>query len=268
VWIPSPLRPVASWTARQAERLLGRTVDGLVFVIQDQAPLYQRWQAEKVVVHNYPRPNSFAAARPRPELPPDRFRLIYIGSLYARRGIATMLEALPRIVDQVPETLLILGGSFESEAFRQQIEAFIAAHDLDSHVDYVGWVDRAALPDYLKSADVAWLPGLPVKQYRHRAISVKQLECMLMGLPVVTSDLPHRRTLIDEANCGISVTADDPAAHAQAVLWLYRHPKERKAMGERARQLVLDRYTWETEALSLRTFYHRLLNKRRDHEPV
>jgi len=268
VWIPTRLRRPVAWMAQRIERLLGMTVDGLVFAVEEQAPFYSGWKAKRVVIHNYPRRDAFRGAEPICDIPRDRFRLIYVGSLYARRGIMTMLRALSQIVPHVPEVLLILGGSFESEEFRRRIESFIARQHLETHVNYVGWVDHEKLKNYLASADVAWLPGLRVEQYRHRAISTKQLECMLMGLPIVSSDHPHRRFFIDQADCGLSVTSDDPAAHAEALLWLYRHPGERKAMGERGRQLVLEGYTWETEASSLSDFYRHLLSEQRNHESI
>ncbi len=258
VWIPRPLRKPVAWLAQNFERLLGRAVDGLVFVIEEQAPLYADWRAAHVVVHNYPQLETFADAVPLPAFPPDRFRLIYLGSLYARRGIMTMLEAMALVVPEAPEALLILGGAFESEAFREQVQTFIDEHHLGSHVTLLGWIDHADVKHYLASADVAWLPGLRVQQYQRRAISTKQLECMLMGLPIVSSDHPHRRIFIDEADCGFSVTADDPRAHAEAILWLYHHPEARQAMGARARQSVLDRYNWEREARTLLEFYDEL----------
>jgi glycosyltransferase involved in cell wall biosynthesis len=261
VWIPPRLRPAAAWLASSLERMLGRSVDGLVFVVEEQAPLYARWRATQVVVHNYPQQAAFADPAPVADLAPDRFRLIYVGSLFARRGIMTMLEALAQVVPQAPETLLILGGAYESDAFQAQVEAFIEQHGLGANVTALGWVDYDRLKDYLVSADVAWLPGLRVKQYQRRGISTKLLECMLMGLPIVSSDHPHRRLFIDEARCGFSVTADDPAAHAGAILALYRNPDRRRAMGARGRQLVLERYTWETEEPILLAFYGQLLSE-------
>lgn len=259
VWIPRFLRGLVAWIARGLERALGRTVDGLIFVIEDQVPLYEGWRARWTVVHNYPDEAVFADPVPLPDFPPDRFRLIYVGSLYARRGIMTMLEALVRVVSLAPETLLILGGAFESEDFRVRVETFIADHDLGRHVVFVGWIDHSKLKDYLASADVAWLPGLPVKQYQRRGISTKQLESMLMGLSIVSSDHPHRRIFVEEAECGSLVDAVDPAAHADAILWLYHHPDERRAMGARGRQLVQNKYNWRTEAATLLEFYDRLL---------
>jgi glycosyltransferase involved in cell wall biosynthesis len=264
VWIPPRMRRAAAWLAQSMERMLGRVVDGLVFVVEEQAALYTGWRALQAVVHNYPKVETFADPAPLPDFPAHRFRLIYIGSLYARRGLMVMLEALARLVPYAPETLLILGGAFESEDFRRQVEAFVADRGLSHHVVLVGWIDHSRLKDYLASADLAWLPGLRVKQYQRRSISTKLLECMLMGLPIVSSDHPHRREFIDEASCGFSVAADDPAAHAEAILWLYHNPDERRAMGARGRQRVLDKYTWRTEASTLLAFYERLLKRGRE----
>lgn len=262
VWIPRRLRGPVAWLAQTIERILGKAVDGLILVIEEQADLYADWRVDRAVVHNYPVAAAFTDAAPLSAFPPDRFRLIYLGSLYEQRGIMTMLEALVKIVPQVPETLLILGGAFESDEFRTRAETFISDHNLESNVTFLGWIDHARIKHYLVSADVAWLPGLPVKQYKNWAISTKQLECMLMGLPIVSSDHPHRQVFIEEAACGLSVTADDPTAHAEAILWLYKHPDERRAMGERGRRLVSRKYTWEREARILIEFYEQLLNKR------
>jgi len=258
VWIPPRLRNPVAWLAGTLERILGRSVDGLIFVVKGQLPLYAKWRAPHVIIHNYPKMSAFADPLPVSNLPADRFRLIYIGALYARRGIMPMLQALSQIVPQAPETLLILGGVFESEDFRRQVESYITEHDLAEHIMFLGWVDPATLKDYLASADVAWLPGLPVKQYQQQAISTKLLECMLMGLPIVGSDVVYHHPFVDEAQCGYLVAPDDPDAHAQAILQLYHHADERQAMGDRGQQLIREKYTWESQATILTEFYEQL----------
>jgi glycosyltransferase involved in cell wall biosynthesis len=260
-WIPRLLRASTSRLASTMERLLGWTVDGLVLVIEEQIPLYRGWRAIQAIVHNYPDPATFADPTPVPALTPSAFRLIYIGSLYARRGIMTMLEALLQVIPHAPEAQLLLGGAFETGEFRHQVTAFLAEHSLEDHVVLLGWIDHAQLKDYLAGADVAWLPGLFGRQYQRRSISTKQLECMLMGLPIVAGDHPHIRVFIEEAGCGFSVPAEDPQAHAEAILWLHQHPTERQEMGRRGRQLVLARYNWEIEAVKLLRLYDQLISQ-------
>lgn len=259
-WIPHRWRGAVARIVDIAEQSLGHFVDGLVFAVEEQAPLYAGWRGVQTVIHNYPELSAFADPRPVADLPPDRFRLIYIGSLYARRGIMTMLEALNLVKERAPEVLLVLGGAFDSEEFRRECEAFIADHGLGEHLVLLDWIDHARVKDYLASADVAWLPGLTGPQYQRRSISTKQLECMAAGLPIVAGDHPHLRSFIEEAECGLLVEATDPAAHAEAILWLYHHPIERQEMGARGRQLVQARYNWEIEAKKLLEFYEQILH--------
>ena len=234
------------------ERLLGQNVDGLIFVVEEQQPYYDGWPAARAVVRNFPIAAAFADPNPIPDFGDDRFRLVYIGALFKRRGIMVLLESLTQVVAQVPETLL-------STQFRTRVERFILDHNLTANVLLLGRVEYTRLKDILAGSDVAWLPGLQVQQYQMRSISTKLLECMLMGLPIVSSDHPHRREFVAQAGCGLLVAAADPQAHAEAILWLYRHPEERKAMGQRGRQLVDNSYTWERETLALLSFYDRLL---------
>jgi glycosyltransferase involved in cell wall biosynthesis len=263
VWIPPALRGFSGRSAALLERRLGRTVDGLVFVVEEQASFYTGWRAARTVVHNYPIAASFGPAVGNADVQRGAFTMIHLGSLFARRGIMTMLEAMPAIVAEASNARLILGGNFESGDFRRQVHDFIAAHDLGDHVRLVKWIDYDALGATLARADAGWVPMPRIRQYERPNVPTKLLEFMLAGLPVVTSDNPHAADFVKEAEAGLVVTADDPAAHAAAMLELYRHPEARRAMGARGRALVLDRYTWEQEGAKLIAFYEALLQKAR-----
>ncbi len=263
VWIPPALRGLSGQGAALLERRLGRAVDGLVFVVEEQAPFYAGWRAASTVVHNYPLAANFGLDAANADRRYEAFTMIHLGSLFARRGIMTMLEAMPAIVAEVPEARLILGGKFESDPFRRQVFDFIAANDLADHVRLLDWIDYDALGKVLAEADVGWVPLPRNRQYAQRHVPTKLLEFMLAGLAVVTSDNPHAAAFVEEAAGGLVVAADDPAAHAAAMLQLFYHPEARRAMGARGRALVLDRYTWEQEGARLVAFYEALLQKAR-----
>jgi len=255
-WLPSSLRSLSARLAQLAERTLGKGVDGLIFVVEEQSPLYADWQANKIVIHNYPDLDAFQTPRPLAQYPPDRFRLIYFGSLYARRGVMTMLRAMNILVETIPEVLLILGGKFEDRRFEQQVNAFIQDNHLSGNIALLGWIDHREIKHYYASADVAWEPRIHIKQ--NNGISTKMLEAMLMGLPIVTSDLPYHREIIEQAGSGLTVIPDDPSDHARALKWLHDHPQERVEMGSRGRKLILEKYNWQKEARRLNNFYHRI----------
>jgi len=87
----------------------------------------------------------------------------------------------------------------------------------------------------------------------------KMFEYMAMGLPVVVSDVPLYREVIESADCGFCVDPESPQAVADAIGWLISNPDRAAQMGQRGRQAVLDRYSWEPESRKLFRFYQDLL---------
>lgn len=63
---------------------------------------------------------------------------------------------------------------------------------------------------------------------------------MAAGLPVVASNFPLWRKIIQNAQCGLCVDPLDPEAIAQAIDYLYEHPDEAREMGENGCRVVLE----------------------------
>jgi len=87
---------------------------------------------------------------------------------------------------------------------------------------------------------------------------IKLFEYMIAALPIVSSDLPRLRTIVQEVQCGILVEPGQPKAFAEAIQWLLEHPAEAQAMGERGRQAVLHTYNWNSQAEVLLDLYRRI----------
>lgn len=251
-WIPERFRKAAAWAAARLESFLGRWVDAQVFVVHGQLPLYETWDTCKTVLHNYP---DLARFTPLSGIARQGFSLVHIGSLYERRGIMTMLQALDILKNQGYFPTLILGGVFESQAFKQKVRKFIRAHDLGSQVQILGWIDYTDIRFFLDASQAAWLPHYPSVQHARESVCTKQLEAMLAGLPLVVSDIPILSRFVHEAGCGLCVPPLDVHAHAAAVRWLMDHPEQAAGMGKQGSRLVRSRYVWEQEAKHLGRLY-------------
>jgi glycosyltransferase involved in cell wall biosynthesis len=258
-WLPPRIRPLAAKIAGWLEQFLARCVSGVICAIEDQLTLYTRLKCPKTAIHNYPAVSDFSDAQWPTEYGEGQFRLVYIGSLFERRGVWTMMEAFRNVVQSVPQAHLFLGGGYEDPAFEQRVERFVAENDLP--VTFLGWVPFERVKDYLTHAHCAWMPGRMTAQFSNRALSTKILEAMICSTPIVSADLPHRREFIEPPNAGILVSPEDAAEHVAAVEWLYQHPEQREAMGTQGRTWVLERYTWEREGPILLTFYEQLLDR-------
>jgi glycosyltransferase involved in cell wall biosynthesis len=87
----------------------------------------------------------------------------------------------------------------------------------------------------------------------------KLFEYMMAGLPVVSSDFPRWREIIEPANCGLLVDPSSEDEISAAVQWLLEHPEEAREMGERGRREVRDHYSWDAEGKRLVRMYASLL---------
>jgi glycosyltransferase involved in cell wall biosynthesis len=77
---------------------------------------------------------------------------------------------------------------------------------------------------------------------------LKVYESMACGVPVIVADLPSMADLVRDTKAGFVVACDDAGALARAVATLRHSPQIREEMGGRARQLAVERHSWEKRA--------------------
>ena len=82
---------------------------------------------------------------------------------------------------------------------------------------------------------------------------------MEASLPVIASNFPLWKEIVEGNKCGICVDPLKPKAIAKAIEYLMEHPKLRKEMVENGRNAVLERYNWEKESEKLIDLYGELL---------
>ena len=83
-------------------------------------------------------------------------------------------------------------------------------------------------------------------------------EYMAAGLPVIASDFPLWREIIERAGAGLLVDPESPRQIAEAIEWILTNEKEAEQMGQRGREAVLSEYNWEKEEEKLLQLYDRL----------
>jgi glycosyltransferase involved in cell wall biosynthesis len=85
-------------------------------------------------------------------------------------------------------------------------------------------------------------------------------EYMMCGIPVIASDFPKWREVVEREACGLVVDPLDPNSIAEAMGYLMDHVEEAVEMGRRGRRAVEERYNWSTEAKRLLELYRMLLD--------
>jgi glycosyltransferase involved in cell wall biosynthesis len=125
-------------------------------------------------------------------------------------------------------------------------------------VHYLGNLDRASIARVLARVKVGVIPLHPIANYVD-AYPVKLFEYMAAGIPVVATDVPRWRALLELHDCGVCVPPGSAERLAAAVVGLLDDDERAQAMGERGRRAAVERYSWETQASALLRFYEELL---------
>ena len=125
-------------------------------------------------------------------------------------------------------------------------------------VDFLGYVDREGINRTLNSSVAGLVVLHPTISYID-SLPVKMFEYMCAGIPVIASDFPLWRSIIDNAQCGLCVDPLETQEIADAIDYLVTHPEEARAMGENGRKSVIERYNWSIEEAKLFDFYDQVL---------
>jgi len=165
------------------------------------------------------------------------------------RGIKEIVRSL-----ELVDTKLLLAGSFENDELEQEIKCMRGWEK----VKYYGQVGREKVREILGTARVGLVTLHPTKSYVE-SMPVKMFEYMSAGIPVVASNFPLWKEIVEGNNCGICV---DPLNHkeiANAIEYLLEHSEEAKGMGENGRRAVLGKYNWDLAAQELLKLYSEVL---------
>ena len=249
-YIPVPLRGPLAWVAGVIELVAARILDGIVAATPHIASRFPR--NKTVVVQNFPLASEFGEREPRP-YSQRPWVVAYVGRITTAAGARTMAEAAALL--NRPHVRFIFAGPVD-----QGLESELRALAGTADVAFPGWLDRNAVAELLDGARIGIVVFQPVANYVE-AYPTKLFEYMAAAVPVVASDFPVWRSIVDGANCGLLVDPTNPTAVAAGVAKLLDDEGGAAEMATNGRSTVFDRYRWEEQASRLNDFYGLLLRK-------
>ncbi len=185
-------------------------------------------------------------ARKRLQLPQEKHIVVYTGSIDEPwKGVGVLVEAAREFGDEY--LFVIVGGK------PHYVDYFYSLYPKRPNVELVGHRPHDEIPLYLRAADVVVLPNSAKQEISRLSTSpMKLFEYMAAGRPMVASDLPSLREVLNHENA-LLVAPDDPSALAEGIRTLVADTQRAAALAGRARRDV-ERYTWEKRATAILAF--------------
>ncbi|WP_352337697.1 glycosyltransferase family 4 protein [Psychrobacter sp. 16-MNA-CIBAN-0192] len=228
------------WSCRKLDAVVAATP-----FIRDK---FIKMGISSVDINNYPLLAELASSQI--DWSQKKNQVCYVGGIARIRGIHEIVQAMAFVQ---PETRLGLGGSF-SEA---ETETIVKAEKSWKQVDELGWLDRNGVRILLNDSVAGLVTLYPVINYLD-ALPVKMFEYMAVGLPVIASDFPLWKQIIEGNKCGLCVDPLDPQAIAKAIDYLVNNPEEAEQLGRNGQRAVYEKYNWDIEEKKLLEFYTKL----------
>jgi glycosyltransferase involved in cell wall biosynthesis len=247
-YLPRWSRRLVSCLVDRMEKVASRAFTALIAATPPIAARFCASRRPIVVVQNFPLHKELAPAASA-GWKARSFAVGYIGTITEIRGIAEMVQAMGLLPKGLPATLE-LAGTWSPDTLRQRVS------------DLPGW-DRAKDLGFQDRDGVASLLGraraglvLFHREPNHEvSYPTKMFEYMSAGIPVIASDFPLWRRIIEEARCGLLVDPKNPKAIADAIAYILTHDKEAEAMGQAGLDAARFRYDWAAEARKLVELY-------------
>jgi glycosyltransferase involved in cell wall biosynthesis len=243
-YLPPGVRQLLSFVVARYERNACARLDGIVAATPTIRDKFLATHPHTVDVNNYPLLSEFDAG---PSMSEKAAEVCYVGGISASRGIRELVQACELLRTT---TRLSLAGAFSEAA----LETAMQRSPGWQHVIQHGHLDRAGVTAVMARAVAGLVTLHPASNYLD-ALPVKMFEYMAAGIPVIASNFPLWRSIIETEQCGLCVDPLDPVAIARAIDFLVSHPEAAREMGANGRRAVTARYNWAAQGLRLIDFY-------------
>jgi glycosyltransferase involved in cell wall biosynthesis len=246
-WIAAPLRRTISWAFERYENRQVRRLSAVVGATPHIAQRFAATARRSVNVSNFP----FLEELAPPAAPVLRERIVcYVGGIMRTRGARQMVRAMAL----VPDARLLLAGRFEDALLENELRAEPGW----AQVDYLGHVGREEVRSVMARSRAGLVTLLPMPSYID-SLPIKMFEYMSAELPVIASDFPLWRDIVEHHACGVCVDPTAPSAIAAAIRGLVDAPARVEALGRAGRRAVLSTFNWPQAERELLALYRTLL---------
>ncbi|MFZ5950718.1 MAG: glycosyltransferase [Candidatus Rifleibacteriota bacterium] len=196
----------------------------------------------------------------RPETAPGSY-LIYLGAVQSWQGIEVLFKAMQFLRD-LPELHLVLCVT-GSKPRLKNLQKLAEHLEISDRLIWNLRLPQKEAHQWLAHARMSVVPLVECsRNLVQGCCPLKIVESMAYAVPMVASDLPVVRELLQNHDCGCLVRPDRPAELARAIRLLFLHPERSRELGKAARSLLQQKFTWQISKNQLQQVYNDLINSK------
>ena len=190
-------------------------------------------------------------------LPLDRPIIGYIGrfrTMEKEKGIPELVQAIGKLplMNGKEPLLLCVGGPMD--AVPAYLELARRLHVPESRLKFVDRVPNAEVPLWIRACDVATIPWPWTEFSAYFTSPLKLFEYMAAKVPIVATDLPSIREVLQHKENAWLVEPSNPQALAEGIHAVLENPRLARRLAEYARQEA-EKYTWKNRAAAILSFF-------------
>lgn len=175
-----------------------------------------------------------------------------IGRLSEQKGHKYLIKALPVVIKKFPNIKVLFVGDGE---LRNGLQNQVVRMNIKGNVLFCG--SRNNVASFIEISEFTVLPSL------WEGFSVAIIESLLLGKPVIASNVGGTPEIIENNLNGLLVETKDVGGLANAIIYMLSHPGEVKKMGEKGREKAVKKFSLKRMLEEYKKYYIHLLGRRK-----
>ncbi len=243
-------RPKVKKAWEQIEKMIFPRLKNAMTVCKSIAEIYEnKYNVPLSVVRNVP---NLVSKKPKSSdvLEISKPIILYQGAVNYGRGLELMIEAMKQIDFA---HLLVIGGGNKLD----ELKELATKSGLNSKITFLGRIHFSELPKYTQQAKIGISIEENIGLNYYYALPNKLFDYIQNNIPVLVSDLPEMKRIVQDYECGEIVTNRSPQAIAMQIENMILNPELHKYYVEKTKSAAKD-LCWENEKQILINVYNNI----------
>jgi glycosyltransferase involved in cell wall biosynthesis len=168
--------------------------------------------------------------------------VLFVGRLVEKKGVRHLLEAFRLVLRKCAQAQLWIAGSGPE---RPALELQSRQLGISDKIRFFGSIPYDTLPHLYRSATITIVPSVIAKGGDQEGLGLVTVEALGCHSPVIASDLPAIRDVIQNGVTGLLVTPEKPLQLAEQIVNLLANPARSSALAQAGRRYCLERFDWQ-----------------------